>query len=181
VAILAWLLIRVLGFSLFEVFVRLHSKLWRQGRVTLAELAAATGPRTGSRGWTATVVERVGWGGVGLPVLRQRHLRDAARTQDVSLAPALAGIETSAKPRLRPVKTPPLIATAGIYTTLRNLWVRCFLFHKPGIQITVGMKRNRGRRDSNLRRFDGTYWTVLVPAKVPAKAHWMSRFLLIGE
>jgi hypothetical protein len=39
VAILAWLLIRVLGFNLFEVFVRLHGKLWRQGRVTLAELA----------------------------------------------------------------------------------------------------------------------------------------------
>jgi hypothetical protein len=38
-AILAWLLIRVLGFNLFEVFVRLHGKLWRQGRVTLAELA----------------------------------------------------------------------------------------------------------------------------------------------
>lgn len=39
VAILAWLLIRVLGFNLFEVFVRLHGKLWRQGRVTLAEMA----------------------------------------------------------------------------------------------------------------------------------------------
>jgi hypothetical protein len=39
VAILAWLLIRVLGFNLFELFVRLHGKLWRQGRVTLAELA----------------------------------------------------------------------------------------------------------------------------------------------
>jgi len=39
VAILAWLLIRVLGFNLFEVFVRLHGKLWRAGRVTLVELA----------------------------------------------------------------------------------------------------------------------------------------------
>lgn len=39
VAILAWLLIRVLGFNLFEVFVRLHGKVWRQGRVTLQELA----------------------------------------------------------------------------------------------------------------------------------------------
>jgi hypothetical protein len=39
VAILAWLLIRVLGFNLFELFVRLHGKVWRQGRVTLAELA----------------------------------------------------------------------------------------------------------------------------------------------
>ena len=39
VAILAWLLILVLGFNLFELFVRLHGKLWRQGRVTLAELA----------------------------------------------------------------------------------------------------------------------------------------------
>lgn len=39
VAILAWLLIRVLGFNLFERFVRLHGKLWRQGRVTLAEVA----------------------------------------------------------------------------------------------------------------------------------------------
>jgi len=38
VAILAWLLIRVLGFNLFELFVRLHGKLWRQGRVTLQEL-----------------------------------------------------------------------------------------------------------------------------------------------
>lgn len=39
VAILAWLLILVLGFNLFELFVRLHGKLWRQGRVTLAEVA----------------------------------------------------------------------------------------------------------------------------------------------
>jgi hypothetical protein len=39
VAILAWLLIRVLGFNLFELFVRGHGKLWRQGRTTLQELA----------------------------------------------------------------------------------------------------------------------------------------------
>jgi len=39
VAILAWLLIRVLGFNLFELFARLHGKLWRTGRVTLQELA----------------------------------------------------------------------------------------------------------------------------------------------
>lgn len=39
VAILAWLLVLVLGFNLFELFVRLHGKLWRQGRVTLAEVA----------------------------------------------------------------------------------------------------------------------------------------------
>lgn len=39
VAILAWLLILVLGFVLFEWFVRIHGKLWRQGEVTLLELA----------------------------------------------------------------------------------------------------------------------------------------------
>ena len=39
VAIIAWLLILVLGFNLFEVFVRLHGKLWQQGQVTLQELA----------------------------------------------------------------------------------------------------------------------------------------------
>lgn len=39
VAILAWLLILVLGFVLFEWFVRIHGKLWRQGEVTLQELA----------------------------------------------------------------------------------------------------------------------------------------------
>lgn len=39
VAILAWLLIRVLGFNRFELFVRWHGKRWRQGRVTLQELA----------------------------------------------------------------------------------------------------------------------------------------------
>jgi len=39
VAILAWLLIRVLGFNLFELFVRLHGKLWRQGRTTLQAIA----------------------------------------------------------------------------------------------------------------------------------------------
>lgn len=39
VAILAWLLILVLAFNLFEVFIRLHSKLWRQGTLTLQELA----------------------------------------------------------------------------------------------------------------------------------------------
>ncbi|MCW5554012.1 MAG: transposase [Verrucomicrobiae bacterium] len=39
VAILAWLLILVLGFNLFELFVRLHGKRWRAGRETLAEEA----------------------------------------------------------------------------------------------------------------------------------------------
>jgi len=39
VAILAWLLILVLGFNLFELFVRRHGQLWRQGRLTLQELA----------------------------------------------------------------------------------------------------------------------------------------------
>jgi hypothetical protein len=39
VAILAWLLLLVLAFNLFEVFVRLHGKLWRQAHVTLQELA----------------------------------------------------------------------------------------------------------------------------------------------
>jgi hypothetical protein len=39
VAIQVWLLIRVLGFNLFELFARLHGKLWRAGRVTLQELA----------------------------------------------------------------------------------------------------------------------------------------------
>ena len=35
VAILSWLLFRILGFNLFEFFARLNSKLWRQGRTTL--------------------------------------------------------------------------------------------------------------------------------------------------
>lgn len=39
VAILAGLLILVLGFVLFELFVRVHGKLWREGRVTLQEAA----------------------------------------------------------------------------------------------------------------------------------------------
>jgi hypothetical protein len=39
VAIQVWLLILVLGFNLFELFARLHGKLWRQGRITLQELA----------------------------------------------------------------------------------------------------------------------------------------------
>jgi hypothetical protein len=38
VAILAWLLILVLAFNVFEWFARLHSKLWRLG-ATLQELA----------------------------------------------------------------------------------------------------------------------------------------------
>ena len=38
-AIVAWLLILVLGFGLFEWFARLHGKLWRTGRVTMQELA----------------------------------------------------------------------------------------------------------------------------------------------
>jgi hypothetical protein len=38
-AIETWLLILVLGFNLFELFVRLHGKLWRQGRTTLQEIA----------------------------------------------------------------------------------------------------------------------------------------------
>jgi hypothetical protein len=39
VAIVAWLLILVLGFVLFEWFARLHGKLWRTGQVTLQEVA----------------------------------------------------------------------------------------------------------------------------------------------
>jgi hypothetical protein len=38
-AIETWLLILVLGFNLFELFARLHGKLWRQGRTTLQEIA----------------------------------------------------------------------------------------------------------------------------------------------
>lgn len=37
-AIVAWLLFLVLGFTIFEVFVRLNGKLWRQGRTTLKQL-----------------------------------------------------------------------------------------------------------------------------------------------
>jgi len=39
VAIIARLLILVLAFNLFEVFVRLHGKLWQAGKVSLQELA----------------------------------------------------------------------------------------------------------------------------------------------
>lgn len=39
VAIVAWLLILVLAFNLFEWFVRLHGKLLRAGVLTLRELA----------------------------------------------------------------------------------------------------------------------------------------------
>ncbi|MGH9757675.1 MAG: transposase [Candidatus Acidiferrales bacterium] len=39
VAIVAWLLFRVLGFIFFEFFARLNSKLWREGRATLQDLA----------------------------------------------------------------------------------------------------------------------------------------------
>ena len=39
VALVAWLLIRVLGFNLFELFARLHGQVWRQGRTTLQSLA----------------------------------------------------------------------------------------------------------------------------------------------
>ena len=39
VAIVAWLLILVLAFNLFEVFVRLHGKLLRDGRATVQDLA----------------------------------------------------------------------------------------------------------------------------------------------
>jgi len=38
-AIQNWLLILVLGFNLFELFARRHSKFWRQSRLTLQELA----------------------------------------------------------------------------------------------------------------------------------------------
>lgn len=39
VAVMARLLILVLAFNLFEVFVRLHCKLWQAGKVSLQELA----------------------------------------------------------------------------------------------------------------------------------------------
>ena len=38
VAIVAWLLFLILGFTIFELFVHLNSKLWRQGRTTMNEL-----------------------------------------------------------------------------------------------------------------------------------------------
>ena len=38
VAIVAWLLFLILGFTVFELFVHLNSKLWRQGHVTMKEL-----------------------------------------------------------------------------------------------------------------------------------------------
>ena len=37
-AIVAWLLFLILGFTIFELFVHLNSKLWRQGRATMKEL-----------------------------------------------------------------------------------------------------------------------------------------------
>lgn len=40
VAIMAWLLILVLAFILFQWFARGHGKLWRQGRVTLQDIAS---------------------------------------------------------------------------------------------------------------------------------------------
>ena len=40
VAIVAWLLIVVLAFNLFESFARVHGKLWRQGRTTLQDIAS---------------------------------------------------------------------------------------------------------------------------------------------
>jgi hypothetical protein len=39
VAIVVWLLFLSLAFNLFELFVRLNGKLWRQGRITLQEIA----------------------------------------------------------------------------------------------------------------------------------------------
>ena len=39
VAIVVWLLFVVLGFTVFELFVRLHGKLWRRGRLTMKEIA----------------------------------------------------------------------------------------------------------------------------------------------
>jgi hypothetical protein len=39
VAILIWLLFRILGFNLFEYFVRLNGKLWREGQTTLQAIA----------------------------------------------------------------------------------------------------------------------------------------------
>jgi Transposase DDE domain len=40
VAIMAWLLILVLAFTLFELFARVHGKLWRQGKTTLQDIAS---------------------------------------------------------------------------------------------------------------------------------------------
>lgn len=39
VGIIAWLLFLILAFNLFELFARLNGKLWRQGRITLQEIA----------------------------------------------------------------------------------------------------------------------------------------------
>lgn len=40
-AIMAWLLILVLAFTLFVWFAQVHGKLWRQGRTTLQDIASA--------------------------------------------------------------------------------------------------------------------------------------------
>jgi hypothetical protein len=39
IGIIAWLLLLTLSFNLFELFVRLNGKLWRQGRTTLQQIA----------------------------------------------------------------------------------------------------------------------------------------------
>jgi hypothetical protein len=38
VAILTWLLILILGFVLFDLFVQVHGRLWREGRVILQQV-----------------------------------------------------------------------------------------------------------------------------------------------
>jgi hypothetical protein len=38
---MAWLLILVLVFNLFELFVRVHGKLWCQGTTTLQDIASS--------------------------------------------------------------------------------------------------------------------------------------------
>jgi len=39
-ATMAWLPIVVLAFNLFELFARMHGKLWRQGRATLQDIGS---------------------------------------------------------------------------------------------------------------------------------------------
>jgi len=58
VAILAWLLILVLGFVLFEWFARLHGKLGRLGR-TLQEIGRQLFLALAALGGTGAVVERL--------------------------------------------------------------------------------------------------------------------------
>lgn len=121
VAIVAWLLILVLVFNLFEVFVRLHGKLWQQGKVTLQELALGPDrglehPEERSPLWSGWNMHRPPSRSAGVPLVEYPRNVNAFPAGEVSSGIERRGLpcsygRTRAAQRMRPPGLAVLLPT----------------------------------------------------------------------